>query len=158
MSDVVFKFDDCSSCTGMCCITPPGIANREELDFALEREVNVVALEVESGMFVVAVKKVNGACPFLSNGKCSVHENRFQRCVEFKCNLINGVGALPEEIISSNFYDKDIARKLNLIPEYEIDFSRVERVDIDGYTQSTVAVDMDDYFNVIKEFFIKQGV
>ena len=94
------KFD-CNMCKGICCYNPPQIANKEEYLLAKSQNVEIGAIYIKSiNKYALGILKRNGKCPFLTEeSKCSVYDNRFKSCREYKCG----------------FYEKEISGPINTI-------------------------------------------
>jgi len=81
---------DCSLCEGICCYNPPQIANKREYEFAKSQGAEIVAVKISSEKYALAIAKKNRKCPFLTEtNKCSIYENRFESCRNYKCGFLN---------------------------------------------------------------------
>ena len=72
----------CKECGGACCKWNYTVY-LEEAEAHWVRENNSEYLD--SGNGYNALKFIDGACPYLKNGRCSIHEHRFRICREFNC-------------------------------------------------------------------------
>jgi len=102
---------DCNLCEGICCYNPPQIANKKEYEFAKSQGAKIVAVKTSSGKYALAIAKKNGKCPFLTeDNKCSIYENRFESCKNYKCG----------------FFEKEINSQINPIEFANVLNSKVE--------------------------------
>jgi len=87
----------CQKCLAPCCMNPPSIKPKEKQK-ALDLGAELIAYEEKNECFV-SVKPKDGKCPFLSEGRCSIYDRRFDACKEFECDAI---GENPYELITSD--------------------------------------------------------
>jgi len=87
------KFD-CSLCNGLCCVTPPYLVSKEEIEFAHRNGAKLYALKhPKYNNYSINIEKdyKKDACPFLNvqEGTCNIYENRPTVCREMKCNFMD---------------------------------------------------------------------
>lgn len=89
----------CGECGGQCC-TYPGFSRRE---FKLVRHkygIPAGAIVIPLQGRGVSIVKVDGFCPWLKNGKCSIYEDRPEGCrlygkiAALPCKYLNPIAAL----------------------------------------------------------------
>ncbi len=82
---------NCDKCKAICCYNPPQISNIDEFDFAKSQGVEIVAFKINKKKYAVMIAKKNDKCPFLmeNDNKCSIYENRFLSCKNYKCAFYN---------------------------------------------------------------------
>ena len=82
---------NCEKCGGLCCMNPPQISNIKELEFALNKNVEIAIVKnAYESKSLVFVKEKDNQCPFLDkdNYNCSIYEDRFNVCKEYKCKAL----------------------------------------------------------------------
>lgn len=105
-----YQPDLCGSCIAACCKMPVEITREDIKMLGLVKEIDVLSdkklakllqarkiiksYRVSSGLFMVR-EKIDGACFFLENDRCSVYERRPQVCRKFPTEIGNRIGYCP---------------------------------------------------------------
>ena len=88
---------DCNTCRGVCCIQPPQLNTKEDLEIAIKHGVKILALKLndKDRSYILTIDKVEKAyrevkvCPFLNEeSQCDIHGEGFSVCKAFECHFM----------------------------------------------------------------------
>ena len=151
------KFD-CSMCSGVCCYSPPQLSSMDELRFAIDHGVDLIASKVLDNGYYISIDRREGKCPFLGDdGKCTIYEDRFYVCRWFKCRSYC-VDIEHDEGL--NFFEglivpKEPAEMMALFSEHIVEEHCIQVVDRDEMMQKVNAVSYERFIALSLEVAAK---
>ena len=146
----------CEKCGGLCCANPPQLNNFSEIEKALSKNVEVFYnKEDQVGVFFFVVKAINKQCPFLDKDfKCSIYEDRFEACKDYKCKALGNKIDFTE-LISFSFLKNDGNQKdYKLIEATEENLKKVEELK-KQFPNKLLKTDFEEIVKTNNEVYIK---